>query len=155
MKKTLITILFVCLILVISCSDKKTKQEKEVGLRNALSYLSNVSSVAWYEIDGNDIYVGFWFLSDDWRMIIKGVALKGSNALNSRCQVFAMDADKEAWRAWRDWTPKPGFVSILDVNSREDMKAWMDGKRPEIDIYDGVCALKGKIIHENQKFYSN
>ena len=141
MKKTLITILFVCLILVISCSDKKTKQEKEVGLRNALSYLSNVSSVAWYEIDGNDIYVGFWFLSDDWRMIIKGVAL--------------MDADKEAWRAWRDWTPKPGFVSILDVNSREDMKAWVDGRRPEIDIYDGVCALKGKIIHENQKFYSN
>ena len=67
-------------------------------LRKELSYLSDIPEVAWIEIEENSVYVGFNSLPKDWEMIIKGAALRGNNATNFGCHVWAVDANKKGWR---------------------------------------------------------
>ena len=87
---------FVLLFLLIA--GCKSNSEKESKLKESLLYLSEIQEIAWYEIEGNDIYIGFSKLPDDWRMIIKGAAIKGNEAINFGCHVWAVDASKRGWR---------------------------------------------------------
>jgi len=67
-------------------------------LHKELSYLTDISEVAWIEIERNDVYVGFNTLPNDWEMIIKGAAVRGNHAINFGCHVWAVSADKKGWR---------------------------------------------------------
>ena len=70
---------------------------RQVVLRKELSYLSDIPEVAWIEIERNSVYVGFSSLPSDWEMIIKGAALRGNEALNFGCHVWAVHANKKGW----------------------------------------------------------
>ena len=67
-------------------------------LHEELSYLTDIPEVAWIEIERNNVYVGFKSLPKDWEMIIKGAALRGNEAIDFGCHVWAVDADKKGWR---------------------------------------------------------
>jgi predicted nucleic acid-binding Zn ribbon protein len=76
-----------------STSDIQTQT-----LHKELQYLSDIPEIAWFEIEGNNVYVGFNTLPEDWEMIIKGAALRGNQAINFGCHVWAVDAQKKGWR---------------------------------------------------------
>ena len=67
-------------------------------LNKELSYLSEVPEIVWYEVERNNVYIGFSPLPEDWEMIIKGAALRGNQAINFGCHVWAVDANKKGWR---------------------------------------------------------
>ena len=67
-------------------------------VRAALSYLDEVSEVAWYDVAENDVYVGFAPLPLDWEGVIRGVALRCNRAIDFGCHVWALAADQRGWR---------------------------------------------------------
>ena len=68
------------------------------ALNKELSYLSEIPEVSWYEVERNNVYIGFSPLPDDWGIIIKGAALRGNKVINFGCHVWAVDANKMGWR---------------------------------------------------------
>ncbi len=70
------------------------------ALHKAMSYLSEIPEVEWHEIQRNNVYIGFKQLPSDWRIIINGAALRGNEAMNFGCHIWAIDANKfnEGWR---------------------------------------------------------
>ncbi|MBN2182495.1 MAG: hypothetical protein JW715_11335 [Sedimentisphaerales bacterium] len=75
-----------------------TSASRTQALREELSYLSDIPEVAWFEIESNNVYVGFSSLPNDWEKIIKNAAQKGKAAINFGCHVYAISADKKGWR---------------------------------------------------------
>jgi hypothetical protein len=67
-------------------------------LNKAMSYLSEIPEIVWYQVERNNVYIGFSPLPEDWEMIIKGAALRGNQAINFGCHVWAVDANKKGWR---------------------------------------------------------
>jgi len=79
------------------------KQESintETLLKDAMSYLSGISEIEWYEIYKNNVYIGFKTLPSDWRIIINGAALRGNETIDSGVHVWAINANKFS-KGWR------------------------------------------------------
>lgn len=97
-----ISFLFIVVFYILMSSSRF--YNTEVGktyaqvLNKELSYLSEVPEIVWYEIERNNVYIGFSPLPEDWEMIIKGAALTGNHAINFGCHVWAVDANKKGWR---------------------------------------------------------
>lgn len=68
-------------------------------LLRELDYLrTEVPELAWMEVDGNNVYLGFRFdIPDDWRLIVNGAALSGNRATDFGVHVWATQA-REGWR---------------------------------------------------------
>jgi len=67
-------------------------------LREALEYLNDIQEIAWWEIDGNDVYVGFASWPSDGEIILMAAALAGERAINFGCHVWGVRAEKRGWR---------------------------------------------------------
>ena len=81
-------------------TGKQESINTETVLNNAMSYLSGISEIEWYEISKNDIYIGFKTLPSDWQIIINGAALKGNKAIDFGVHVWAINANKFS-KGWR------------------------------------------------------
>jgi hypothetical protein len=100
---TLVLAFGLCFLTEEKSSPQKTTQETTI--QNSLSYLNatNTPEIAWIEINGNNVYIGFSKRTPDVSMIIKGAALKCNKAINFGCHVWAVPAD-----AKRPWKPGSG-----------------------------------------------
>jgi hypothetical protein len=74
------------------------QRSREIILRQELSYLNDIEEVAWYEVDDNDVIVGFEPLPEDWELVIRGAALRGNRAIDFGCHVWAVKAKDRGWR---------------------------------------------------------
>ena len=71
----------------------------QTKLQKELAYLWEIiPEVRWCEIEGNDVFIGFDPLPDDWKAIIAGAALRGNKAINLGCNVWAVRAQHKGWR---------------------------------------------------------
>lgn len=70
------------------------------ALQGAMSYLLDIPEIEWYEIQGNDIYIGFNTLPSDWRIIINGAALRANETIDFGVHVWAIDSNRfnKGWR---------------------------------------------------------
>ena len=74
---------------------------REAKLVRALAYLDDRSAlpeIAWVEVEGNNVYVGWRSLSEDWQNICRAAAANGSRAIGFGCHVWAVPADRPGWR---------------------------------------------------------
>ena len=80
---------------------KKTKSygsSREDKIKNELLYLNDVQEVAWYEVDDNDVYIGFSPVPNDWNLIIRGAALRANKAIDFGVHVWALKGSQRGWR---------------------------------------------------------
>jgi len=76
-------------------------------VKEALSYLGNVSEVAWYEIDKNNVYIGFTSRPTDLGLVVGAAAFNGNKARDFGFHAWAVDA-KTAQKGWRPG--QPGYI---------------------------------------------
>ena len=76
----------------------RNESAMERKLQEAMSYLNELYEVDWYEVDGNNVYIGFEPLPDDWQIVINGAALHGNKTTNFECHVWAINANQKGWR---------------------------------------------------------
>lgn len=69
-------------------------------LREAMSYLSEIPEIEWYEIQRNNVYIGFKILPSDWQIIINGAALRGNETIDFGVHVWAIDSNRFS-KGWR------------------------------------------------------
>jgi hypothetical protein len=72
--------------------------DQETILLQRLSYLNDVEEIAWFEVDNNDVYIGFDPLPSDWKLIIQSAAIHGNNVINFGCHVWAVKGSERGWR---------------------------------------------------------
>lgn len=84
---------------------------RESKIRRELSYLNDVQEVSWYEVDDNNVYIGFSPVPTDWNVIIRGAAYKANKAIDFGVHVWALKGSQRGWR--------PGNGSFLgEVTAR-------------------------------------
>ncbi len=115
MKRVVVVLIIVTILIVIinvTGNNSGTGKIQRYGrLRQELAYLSEIKEVQWYECEDNNVYVGFEPIPNDWQMIVKGAALRGNEAIDFGCHVWAVPANKYGWR--------PGDSSFLgEVTAR-------------------------------------
>lgn len=78
----------------------QTRLDREIALQKAMSYFSEISEIEWYEIQRNNIYIGFKQLPSNWQIIINGAALRGNETIDFGVHVWAINANKfnKGWR---------------------------------------------------------
>ena len=95
MNRALFTIgLTVCLVTApafISAQDQS-------ALSNSLSYLFDLSQVAWVVYDQNRVYLGFTTVSPDVEQIVRTAASIGSKAYGGEVQVWGVGFQYGGWR---------------------------------------------------------
>ena len=95
MNRALFTIgLTVCLVTApafISAQDQS-------ALSNSLSYLFDLSQVAWVVYDQNRVYLGFTTVSPDVEQIVRTAASIGSKAYGAEVQVWGVGFQYGGWR---------------------------------------------------------
>lgn len=67
-------------------------------LRNELSYLIDIEEVSWYEVNNNNVYIGFSPVPNDWNLIIRGAAFRGNKAIDFGVHVWALEGSQRGWR---------------------------------------------------------
>ena len=75
--------------------------DREMKFTKALAYLDDRSAlpeIAWVEMEGNSVYIGWHSLSEDWQNICRAAAANGSRAIGFGCHVWAVPADRPGWR---------------------------------------------------------
>jgi len=87
------------------CGDSKELRTREATLREELLYLNEIEEIAWWEVEDNNVYIGFRELPSDWQWIIRGAALRGNKAIDFGCHVWAVRGRAPGWRPG-----DPGFV---------------------------------------------
>lgn len=90
--------ILIFLLPLIGCSASQQHAQQEVKLRAALAYLIDIPEVSWFEVVGNNVYVGFNSKSDDLSLIIRGAAVKGNKAIQFGVHVWAVPANNRGWR---------------------------------------------------------
>jgi hypothetical protein len=85
---------------------------REQVLKERLSYLDEVSEISWVEIDGNNVYIGFRSIPEDYDMIVRAAAFHGNNAIDFGVHVWAIDAKYTGWR------PGQGKPFICEATAR-------------------------------------
>jgi len=78
--------------------DSKWMLDHEATLKSEMRYLNDIEEIAWWEVDGNNVYVGFREVPSHWQWIIRGAALRGNRAINFGCHVWAVKGGAPGWR---------------------------------------------------------
>ena len=78
--------------------ETKARMTREKILAKRLSYLHEVIEVQWFNIEDNNVYIGFKPLPSDWQIITNAAALHGNKAINFVCNTWAVNADNPNWR---------------------------------------------------------
>jgi len=81
-----------------STSRTSTPISREQKIRDELQYLNDVKEIAWFEVDDNDIYIGFKTRPNDLSLILRGAALRTNNAINFGVHVWGVKASQKGWR---------------------------------------------------------
>jgi hypothetical protein len=68
------------------------------ALSNSLSYLFELSQVAWVVYDENRVYLGFTDVSPDVEQIVRAAASIGSKAYGAEVQVWGVGFQYGGWR---------------------------------------------------------
>jgi len=65
-----------------------TTQERK--LRAELAYLNEISEIAWWEVESNNVYIGFSRVPDDPGLVLicQGAALRGNRAIDFGVHVW-------------------------------------------------------------------
>lgn len=80
-------------------AERAREQEKTAELLEAkLDYLGAVTDVVWYDIERNNVYIGFDPLPADWDMIVRGAALAGNQATDFGFHAWGCRATPQGWR---------------------------------------------------------
>jgi len=67
-------------------------------IEQELQYLNDIEEIAWYEVDGNDIYIGFNRRPNDISFILRGAALRANKVTNFGVHVWGVNANQKGWR---------------------------------------------------------
>jgi len=67
-------------------------------LKKELSYLGEIKEVKWWEVDDNNVYIGFDPVPEDWELITKGAALRGNKTIDFGCHAWAVSGGAKRWR---------------------------------------------------------
>jgi len=95
MKHSLFTVLLaVCLLI----TPAFTSAQDQSALSNSLSYLFDISQVAWVVCDQNRAYLGFATVSPDVEHIVRTAASIGSKAYGGEVQVWGVGFQFGGWR---------------------------------------------------------
>ena len=66
----------------------------EARLRDAMGYLLHLPAIAWYEVEGSEVYVGFHKWPSDGQIILNGAARHGAAVISdTMCTVWGLSAD--------------------------------------------------------------
>lgn len=71
--------------------------ESEQKILDAVAYLDEIEEVAWHDVHGNDIYIGFYTQPADLQTICKGAALNANRAIGRGAHVWAVVGVKKGW----------------------------------------------------------
>ncbi|MBP1726175.1 MAG: hypothetical protein H6Q51_1473 [Deltaproteobacteria bacterium] len=95
MKQAVFTVLLaLCLVM----TPAFTSAQDQSALSNSLSYLFDVSQVAWVVYDQNRAYLGFATVSPDVEQIVRTAASIGSKAYGGEVQVWGVGFQYGGWR---------------------------------------------------------
>jgi hypothetical protein len=96
------TSLFVSIIIIsafsASCTKSSTSHSREQIITNELQYLNNVEEIAWFEVEDNNVYIGFNTRPNDLTLILRGAALRANKAINFGVHVWGVKASQKDWR---------------------------------------------------------
>ena len=98
----------------------RAQREKSVqasSVRSVLAYLGTRPDVVWYEIERNNVYIGFSSTAEpDWLMATRMAAYKGNKATSFGFHAWAADARvaREGWRPDR-----PGYICSVTFRHGE------------------------------------
>jgi len=102
MKKNLLLLIFLTfflhLLVFAGCSKSSSSNQQEQIIRNELQYLNDVQEVSWFEVDDNNVYIGFSTKSYDLTLILRGAALRANAAIDFGVHVWAVKAANKGWR---------------------------------------------------------
>lgn len=69
----------------------------------ALESLGERDGVAWHEVEGNSVFVGFLTpLPKDWKEILEEAAITGSSATQHEFHATGIQAEADKWRGFVD-----------------------------------------------------
>jgi hypothetical protein len=95
MKQSVFKVLLaVCLVI----TPAFTSAQDQSALSNSLSYLFDISQVAWVVYDQNRVYLGFTTVSPDVEQIVRTAASIGSKAYGGAVQVWGVGFQYGGWR---------------------------------------------------------
>ena len=95
MKQAVLTVLLaLCLVM----TPAFTSAQDQSALSNSLSYLFDISQVAWVVYDQNRVYLGFTTVSPDVEQIVRTAASIGSKAYGAEVQVWGVGFQYGGWR---------------------------------------------------------
>lgn len=112
-RSTLAVLLVILIALIIACwlvgyanyngppgwqSVQRQAANRQARLSQAMAYLKQIPEVAWCDIEDNNVYIGFYPLPADWRVVLNGAALRGSETINFGFHAWACDGAVEHWR---------------------------------------------------------
>lgn len=86
--------------------ESQQSEDQDRAVRSALAHLDDrelLPEVAWWEVDGNDVYIGVR-LPADLQSIVNPAALHCQQALDRGCHAWAVDASASS-RGWRPGDP--------------------------------------------------
>ncbi|HVO84474.1 MAG TPA: hypothetical protein VMU60_08620 [Syntrophobacteria bacterium] len=95
MKQAVFTVL---VVLYLVMTPAFTLAQDQSALSNSLSYLFDISQVAWVVYDRNQAYLGFTALSSDVEQIVRTAASIGSKACGGEVQVWGVGFQYGGWR---------------------------------------------------------
>jgi len=81
-----------------SSSTSSNGNSKESKIKKELTYLNDITEIAWYEVDDNDVFIGFSPIPNDWKTILKGAALRANKKINFGVHVWALNSNQKGWR---------------------------------------------------------
>jgi ABC-type oligopeptide transport system substrate-binding subunit len=81
---------------------------------STFNYLNDINEVAWVQLNGNNLYIGFTSFPSDVAAIIRAAALTGNRETNFGFHVWAVEASR------RDYAQNPGgrFFEVTARNGR-------------------------------------
>jgi len=102
MKKNLLPLIFLTFFLQLlffaGCSKSSSSNQREQKIKSELQYLYSVEEIAWFEVENNNVYIGFKNKPDDLALILRGAALRANAAINFGVHVWAVKATNKSWR---------------------------------------------------------
>lgn len=90
-------LLFITFMCIISIALNVFANDSE-NLKKRLEYLNDIPEISWYEVERNNVYIGFNTKPVDFMTIIHAAAVCGNNIYGSGVHVWAIPSSQKGWR---------------------------------------------------------
>ena len=91
-------LLFVIVMCTIIFNFSNVFADDSENLKKRLEYLNDIPEISWYEVERNNVYIGFNNIPIDFRVIVNAAAVHGNNAYGFGVHVWAVIASQKGWR---------------------------------------------------------